>query len=542
VKSILRALVIIISICSMPLWFVACQRSAEVNQKSSQASPAQTSDWGKAEAGVQSRVTTRRSVEQGEPLTAVVELRRDPEFRESADRLVNQYRFDKFVFLHLSNKATGQSFTVRPDFEGYVPGGWPEDTGKYFTRLDGSFVESRAVAFPLIQVEGLPAGSYTAEVRFESTENPPAAGLWSGAVASSPFPLEVLPESPKQKPFLLPKRLAVWKELQKTRTEPNSPLVPIPVVRFEREDAEEVKLPVRNGHQMITKISNSNGGTLVIGGGPIEPFPSYTDSIETWNDYTSGDREAEITIEITEVAERCDHLCLPGPGMKGYRLLWTGNFKVGVKEKEFRSSPTRAIAYIDGDNVTDADLAMLAQHPGLRFLSLSSDNTVTDAGVARLESLTELQHLGLYSTQITDVALNRLRGLTNLRELNLSGGSRITDAGVRNLSSLTRLESLGLGGAQITDAGLEVLENFPHLKMIWLYGTPVGDSGMARIAALPELTWISLQKTKVTDAGVARLAALTNLKHLDLRETGVSWEGVNALKRALPDCDIEYKD
>jgi hypothetical protein len=78
--------------------------------------------------------------------------------------------------------------------------------------------------------------------------------------------------------------------------------------------------------------------------------------------------------------------------------------------------------------------------------------------------------------------------------------------------------------------------------MIWLYGTPVGDSGMARIAALPELTWISLQKTKVTDAGVARLAALTNLKHLDLRETGVSWEGVNALKRALPDCDIEYKD
>jgi internalin A len=46
---------------------------------------------------------------------------------------------------------------------------------------------------------------------------------------------------------------------------------------------------------------------------------------------------------------------------------------------------------------------------------------VTDAGLAHLRELTNLQTLGLNGTQVTDAGLANLRGLTNLSELSLNG-------------------------------------------------------------------------------------------------------------------------
>ena len=55
---------------------------------------------------------------------------------------------------------------------------------------------------------------------------------------------------------------------------------------------------------------------------------------------------------------------------------------------------------------------------------------------------------------VTDAELEHLSGLTNIQSLGLDS-SQITDSGLGNLKGLTRLETLVLSGNQITDAGLE---------------------------------------------------------------------------------------
>ena len=62
---------------------------------------------------------------------------------------------------------------------------------------------------------------------------------------------------------------------------------------------------------------------------------------------------------------------------------------------------------------------------------------ITDAGLAQLKGLTNLQTLELDYTQITDAGLVHLKGLTKLERPNISfffrKNNQITDAGVASL-------------------------------------------------------------------------------------------------------------
>jgi len=68
-----------------------------------------------------------------------------------------------------------------------------------------------------------------------------------------------------------------------------------------------------------------------------------------------------------------------------------------------------------------------------------------------LKGLTNLQHLRLSRTDVTDAGLEHLKALTNLEELNLSW-TKVTDAGLEHLKGLTKLRTLHLNGTN-TDAG-----------------------------------------------------------------------------------------
>jgi len=75
------------------------------------------------------------------------------------------------------------------------------------------------------------------------------------------------------------------------------------------------------------------------------------------------------------------------------------------------------IVHLEGTDITDADLGHLTDFPKLGGLYLKR-TAVTDAALATIEGMAELQDLDLSETRISFV---RLAGLTKLQQLDLSG-------------------------------------------------------------------------------------------------------------------------
>jgi len=177
---------------------------------------------------------------------------------------------------------------------------------------------------------------------------------------------------------------------------------------------------------------------------------------------------------------------------------------------------------------TNSDAAYLAELTELCHLDLIRTQ-ITDAGLVHLKSLIGLEALALPATKITDVGLEHLKDLTKLRQLQLDGAA-ITDAVLDHLKDLTGLQLLNLGSTQITDAGLEHLKGLTGLTDLWLHDTKITDTGMAHLAGLTRLQWLGLESTQITDAGLEHLKGLTGLKVLDLSRTQVKDAGLVNLK------------
>jgi hypothetical protein len=150
---------------------------------------------------------------------------------------------------------------------------------------------------------------------------------------------------------------------------------------------------------------------------------------------------------------------------------------------------------------------LTAPRPGAR--------RVDDGGLAYLRRLDHLKHLNLRSTRITDRGLDTVAGLHRLQWLNLAYTS-VTNAGLARLANLNELQCLDLHSArQVSDDGLV------HLK------------GMAKLAELD-----LRDNPRITDAGLEPLRAMSSLRVLDLKGTAVTDQGVDRLRRALPNLDV----
>ena len=167
--------------------------------------------------------------------------------------------------------------------------------------------------------------------------------------------------------------------------------------------------------------------------------------------------------------------------------------------------------------VRDADLEPLDSFPSLRSLTLT-ETQISDAGLQRLGKYAELRSLCLEGTRISDTGLEYLRELTSLERLNLRA-TVITDVGLAHLKGLTELKWLSLRDTATTDAGLKCLQDLSSLKTLELQGTNISDVGLVLLGELPNLESLSLH-------GIHR----------------ISGRGVKMLRRALPDCRIEFDD
>ncbi|RRB04096.1 c-type cytochrome domain-containing protein [Larkinella rosea] len=104
------------------------------------------------------------------------------------------------------------------------------------------------------------------------------------------------------------------------------------------------------------------------------------------------------------------------------------------------------------------------------------------------------------------------------------GDTEVSDATLAQVAQLKNLQKLHLEQTKVTDAGLKNLKNLPYLEYLNLYGTEVTDAGLKELAGIKNLKTVYLWQTKVTEAGVAELKkALPNLEiNMGLGESSIA--------------------
>jgi WD40 repeat protein len=226
--------------------------------------------------------------------------------------------------------------------------------------------------------------------------------------------------------------------------------------------------------------------------------------------------------------------------------------------------PGRSVVAVEfRPNVTkkarDGDLALLVNFPRLRKVALPSQ-PITDAGLANLHVLADLEELDLNWTKVSapqvvrlikdrkrlrrlelsgvdirDDDLEALKNLTDLELLNLRS-TLITDNGVARLASLGNLEVLNISTdrGRITDEALLALKPLTHLEDLDLDRTAITDAGLAHLKGMRNLRRLQFAHTAISDGGLEHLQGLANLCHLNCDSTRVTRVGRDKLGKALP--------
>jgi hypothetical protein len=155
---------------------------------------------------------------------------------------------------------------------------------------------------------------------------------------------------------------------------------------------------------------------------------------------------------------------------------------------------------------------------------------VSDSQICSISALKYPVGLNLTSASVTDTGLSYIgRNCSSLKGLCV-GGNRITDSGIAKLTSLSNLDLLDIENAAITDKGLEPLLKLRKLRTLWLNNTSITDAGIKAIAEnCPKLKSLRVANTKITDEGLLHLQRLTELADLSLDNDGITNAGANHL-------------
>ncbi len=147
---------------------------------------------------------------------------------------------------------------------------------------------------------------------------------------------------------------------------------------------------------------------------------------------------------------------------------WTA---AGAEAGWMRSRSVSLFPEFDVFLFLESDLGEPGDIPAFRF------SIWPEGGLSRLPVPASPFGLDLPSTGVTDAGLAELAGLTNLQALDL-GFTSVTDAGLAELAGLANLQTLDLGLTSVTDAGLAELAGLANLQVLDLSFTRVTDAGL----------------------------------------------------------------
>ena len=185
--------------------------------------------------------------------------------------------------------------------------------------------------------------------------------------------------------------------------------------------------------------------------------------------------------------------------------------------------------------------------------------SVTNAGLAKLQSLKQLTDLDVRYTRVTSNGLEALRAAVprhsralrricrcaSERALELAKPSGTTDeaiaAWVKALGGNTEMRgghlvAVNLSSTTISDTQLQYLDDLSSLEKLDLQVTQIGDLGMEPVRKMAGLKQLNLSNTTVSDSGLAQLASLKHLQVLRLAGTLVQGSGLVAAQESQQSC------
>ena len=134
-----------------------------------------------------------------------------------------------------------------------------------------------------------------------------------------------------------------------------------------------------------------------------------------------------------------------------------------------------------------------------------------------LSYITTLESLNVIATKFNDAWMPNIGKLTRLKTLRFTNNGKLSDAGMAQLAGLKNLEQFSFVGTQITGRAYAKFEGFTKLARVSHRGSSIDDEGLKQLCDhLPNLENISLAHAKFTDAAAPNLAKLTKLKGLEL--------------------------
>ena len=138
-----------------------------------------------------------------------------------------------------------------------------------------------------------------------------------------------------------------------------------------------------------------------------------------------------------------------------------------------------------------------------------------------MKAITSLTTLELYPTQMTDEVLRTLSELGWVHQVARASGEEL---GIppRNPAEVVKLDLVGWDCHQ------------GQIKP-----TPFTDVGPRDILVFTNLKSLDLTSSRITDTGPIELRNLKKLVDLDVSDIKVTSAGLQALEKALPDCEIK---
>ena len=198
--------------------------------------------------------------------------------------------------------------------------------------------------------------------------------------------------------------------------------------------------------------------------------------------------------------------------------------------------------------VTNVGLAHLLRNRDLVAIDLELCDGITDDACELLGQMKQLRSLGLKKSGferhgISDAGLEKLQGLTELEVLNLYG-NKVKDPGLAHLRLFGKLRELDLSLLDISDAGLESLKSMTSLQRLELLysegfaGPRLTNNVATSLEPLTNLTSLNLTGSKLDDSGLQQLHSLTKLRSLQLVRTQATADGIQSFRQAVPRCEV----
>jgi hypothetical protein len=182
----------------------------------------------------------------------------------------------------------------------------------------------------------------------------------------------------------------------------------------------------------------------------------------------------------------------------------------------------------DGQGVKLIDLNV----PGAGPHDHRKDDPYDAAFFEHVGHLSTLESLNIISTKFNDDWMPPLAKLTNLKALRFTNNGKLTDAGMAQLAGLKNLENFSFVGTQMTGKAYAQFEGFTKLTRVSHRGSSIDDEGLRQLCDhLPNLESISLAHAKFTDAGAPHLAKLTKLKGLELGTSQATPQALKAITK-----------